>query len=255
MNTDAVTKLVERGYSQDKIVGDYSKNRNVWPEEKAIFDKYFKKIGKVLDIGCGAGRTTFYLAKLDNKVVGIDISEKFIEKAKERLKEEPADIEFKVGDANKLAYPDSSFSGAVFSFNGIGFIPRKEGKIKFINEVNRVLKSGGYLFFTAHNPFLINRFIFGNLMHRTRILFSKAFGMKIQEQECGEKYNDKPNEESPYIDIKGRRTWLNIIRQSDMELEYFNSMDGIKENRNFSFPQDLFGKKNFFFFVLKKPGR
>lgn len=48
-------------------------------------DKFIKK-GNVLDIGCGAGTIDFYLASKGNTVVGIDISQRAVESARESAK-------------------------------------------------------------------------------------------------------------------------------------------------------------------------
>ncbi len=67
----------------------------------------------ILDLGCGKGTLTAQLAKLCNKIVGVDASQNMIDKAKEEF----SDIEFKV--CNALALPfekefDVVFSNAVF---------------------------------------------------------------------------------------------------------------------------------------------
>src|SRR5574344_2151607 len=52
----------------------------------------------ILDLGCGVGKNSVYLAKLDNKVIGIDISPEAIKIAKERAGKESPDIDFRVGN-------------------------------------------------------------------------------------------------------------------------------------------------------------
>jgi len=67
----------------------------------------------ILDWGCGTGTLTAQLAKLCNKIVGVDGSQNMIDKAKEEF----GDIEFKVCDALELPFEnefDVVFSNAVF---------------------------------------------------------------------------------------------------------------------------------------------
>ncbi len=59
----------------------------------------------VLDVGCGSGRLTFALATYAKKVVGIDISEASIEKAKSIAGEKRTEnVEFQVADAEAIEY-------------------------------------------------------------------------------------------------------------------------------------------------------
>ncbi len=247
-----IAEIVRRGYSDPRIVECYAKATGVWPEEKFVFDKFFKKVGRVLDIGCGGGRTSFYLVSLGNKVTAIDLSPTLIKAAKERLSREPADIEFLVKNAQKLDYPDDHFNGAVFSFNGIGFIPRREGKLRFLKEIRRILKPGGRFFFTAHNLWSISRYLPLNIFKVAKISSAKLLHMNIREKELGEKYDDRLGSEAPYLDIKTRRIWDKIIKGSGFKIIYFNSRHGIMDKRSYSRLKDSFCGENYLFFVLEK---
>lgn len=252
MDSKNVAEIVKRGYTEKKVVDHYGSATEIWPEEKYIFDEYFKNAGHILDIGCGGGRTSFYLAGLGNKVTAIDLSPSLIKAAKQRLAKEPANIEFLVKNAQHLDYPANHFDGVIFSYNGIGFIPRSEGKIRFLKEVRRILKSDKCFFFTAHNLWSINSFFIHNVLRVVKIFFSKLFYIDIREKEYGEKYDDKPNIETPYIDIKSRKKWKEIIEQSGFKVVYFNSKYGVRDKRPFSIFKDYFGASNYFFFVLRK---
>jgi SAM-dependent methyltransferase len=59
----------------------------------------------VLDVGCGSGRLTFALSPYARKVVGIDISDSEIEKAKSIMRAKGVDnVEFHVADAEVIEY-------------------------------------------------------------------------------------------------------------------------------------------------------
>ncbi|MBI2984150.1 MAG: class I SAM-dependent methyltransferase [Candidatus Kerfeldbacteria bacterium] len=252
MNLDAITEIVKRGYTDKEVAKHYGSVTEIWPEEKFIFDRFFKNVGHILDIGCGGGRTSFYLASLGNKVTAIDLSSPLIGAAKRRLAKEPANIEFDVKDDQHLGYPDNYFDGIIFSFNGIGYIARAEGKTEFLKVVRRMLKQDKFFFFTAHNLWSINAYFLGNILRVTKILFSKLFHINIREKEYGEKYDDTPNIEVPYIDIKPKRKWDEIIKQSEFKVAYFNSKYGIRDKRSFSLFKDYSGASNYLFFVLQK---
>jgi ubiquinone/menaquinone biosynthesis C-methylase UbiE len=107
----------------------------------AIYKKAKKKI--VLDYGCGIGSITEKIAKFNpQKLFGIDISEVSINKAKEKAKNLNLQIEYSVDNCEKLNFKDSTFD-LVF---GSGILHHLD-IIKAINEINRVLKSGGEMVF------------------------------------------------------------------------------------------------------------
>ncbi len=98
-------------------------------------EKIYK--GKILDIGCGNGRDSIFLAKKGYEVVGIDITPKAIALAKKNgLKTK--NLKFIVADAEKLPFKDGSFdsvySAGVFHCTNLN---------KSLKEVVRVLKYGG----------------------------------------------------------------------------------------------------------------
>lgn len=92
---------------------------------------------KVLDVGCGTGNFSIKLAKMGCKVVGIDVSEEMLKKAREKVKAEGLDIEFHEMDIYDLNFEDNSFD-AVFSMAAFEFIEYPE---KAIDELFRVAKN------------------------------------------------------------------------------------------------------------------
>lgn len=109
----------------------------------------FKNHGvkKVLDLGCGTGRHTVFLAKKGFEVYGIDIAEKGIAITSEWLKKENLQADLKVGSIyQKLPYKDNFFDAAI-STNTIHH-ERIENIRKAILEVERILKPGGLIFMT-----------------------------------------------------------------------------------------------------------
>ena len=54
-------------FSDPSVVLDYARaavNVGLWASEKALFEKYLSKNATILELGCGAGRVAFGLAKL-----------------------------------------------------------------------------------------------------------------------------------------------------------------------------------------------
>lgn len=96
-------------------------NVGLWESEKILIEKYISKDAKILDLGCGAGRTTINLYRLGYKdIIGLDYSEKLIESANEYCNNNNLDIKFVYGDATNLSmYKDKTFDFILFSYNGL----------------------------------------------------------------------------------------------------------------------------------------
>ncbi|MBU4509705.1 class I SAM-dependent methyltransferase, partial [bacterium] len=149
------TEFVRKSFTTEKTVSDYTKavrEIGLWESEKIMIEKYFNPESQILDIGCGAGRTTIGLYRLGYHLVeGLDLSEAMIVQARRISKELNYDIIFSVGDAACLDYNDETFSAALFSFNGIMQIPERKNRIKVLKEIKRILKPKGYFLFTTHD--------------------------------------------------------------------------------------------------------
>jgi len=107
-----------------------------------------KRIKRVLDLGCGSGRHTVYLARKDFRVYGIDIAEEGIKIAKEWLKREKLQANLRVGSIyKKLPYKDNLFD-AIISTNTIHHAKIKDIR-KAVKEIERALKPKGLIFITV----------------------------------------------------------------------------------------------------------
>ncbi len=94
---------------------------------------------RVLDVGCGTGNLSASLiANLGiGSVNGVDFSPVYIEYAKRNNGD--ARVDFQVGDACALAFPNGSFDHAL-SMLVLQFIPQPE---RAVREMRRVTRSGG----------------------------------------------------------------------------------------------------------------
>lgn len=100
---------------------------------------------KVLDVGCGIGGTSRYLAKkfgINAKVTGITLSPVQVKRASELAAEQNVNnAEFVVMDALDMKFPDNSFD-LVWACESGEHMPDKK---KYVEEMTRVLKPGGKL--------------------------------------------------------------------------------------------------------------
>ena len=97
---------------------------------------------RVLDVACGTGIVARMIAQQLNgqgDVVGLDLNPAMVEVARSISAEEGLAIEWHVGSADALPFPDASFD-AVTIQQGLQFFPDKAAAL---GEVYRVLAPGG----------------------------------------------------------------------------------------------------------------
>jgi arsenite methyltransferase len=98
----------------------------------------------VLNVGCGVGASSCYIAeKYGSGVMGVDISRAMIEKARERAKKRKLDqkVKFQLADATNLPFENKTFD-IVISESVNAFI---ENRKKALLEYKRVCKFNGYV--------------------------------------------------------------------------------------------------------------
>jgi ubiquinone/menaquinone biosynthesis C-methylase UbiE len=99
---------------------------------------------KVIDIACGKGTSAIFFAQnYGCEVIGIDISQELIAQAKvfANRKGLQDKLEFRVGDALDLPFPDNTFNVAISQ----AMLVLVKDKQKSIQQALRVTKPGGYL--------------------------------------------------------------------------------------------------------------
>ena len=138
----------QRSYETAGAVQDFGEASLKWTERQ-VLERYFARLGRVLDLGCGTGRTSRFLQAAGHQVVAIDYSEPMIRKARENCAGLP--IEFLIMDARRLEFPDASFDYALFSFNGPDYLHPEAARLEALREIHRVLKPGGVFAFSSHN--------------------------------------------------------------------------------------------------------
>lgn len=103
-----------------------------------IFAAQFVKRKVVLDVACGSGYGTNYLAEKGAKqVYGVDISKEAVDYAKKEYNHPK--VKFIVGDAQDISLPDHSVDVVV----SMETIEHVENSRKFLDEVKRVLAKDG----------------------------------------------------------------------------------------------------------------
>lgn len=96
---------------------------------------------KILDVGTGTGFLSLMLADMGHRVTGLDMTEAMMSRAERHAREAELPIEFRLGDAEALPFPDSSFDAVTCRWV-LWTLPGQEAALR---EWFRVLKPGGQL--------------------------------------------------------------------------------------------------------------
>jgi len=103
---------------------------------------------EVLDVASGSGNAAIPAALAGARVTGLDLAPSLIEIARERSLEAGVEVEWVVGDAEALPFPDESFD-AVLSVVGVQFAPRHQ---VVADELARVTRPGGRIVLCSWTP-------------------------------------------------------------------------------------------------------
>lgn len=118
---------------------EYSKPHPLWkgPPTEGLLVEGGRR---VLELGCGNGKTLAALMKGGSEVIGTDFSRKGLEACSRSV---PGPLDLVQGDARWLPFTDRSFDQVV-AFHLLGHLS-SEGRALAVNEIRRVLRPGGGL--------------------------------------------------------------------------------------------------------------
>lgn len=129
-------------------MSEYTREERLRAIASALIDEFFPSApATVLDVGCGAGRTTIGLAKRGFRPVGTDLSKTLLVRARQRY----GGVDFQLMDATRPGFCDGSVDAALFSYNGIDGICLLAARVRCLAEVFRILKSGGPFLLSSHS--------------------------------------------------------------------------------------------------------
>ena len=147
------------------IAVEFSRTRHFNRDIKD-FSKFVSSDDRILDIGCGNGRLLDAIKKRRPAYIGLDVSKKLINIAKENY----PNGNFQVFDGLTIPFPDDYFD-KVFAIRVLHHIPSKEFRQKFLKEIRRVLKPQGLLILTVWSWHSKDKRIFPSL--------AKVFCLKL----------------------------------------------------------------------------
>jgi SAM-dependent methyltransferase len=158
MNSGIADKSLEElrnleTFGCSKALSDYIAMPDLFPIEKLVFEKYLPPPpSRILDIGCGTGRTTKHLVDRGYQVLAGDVVTAMIEAGRQLHPH----VDFLKLDATALDLPSAEFEVVLFSFNGLDYIYPFLKRLQALREIWRVLKPGGIFIYSSHN--ILGRF-------------------------------------------------------------------------------------------------
>jgi len=105
----------------------------------------------VVELGCGTGYVSSWLARRGARPVGIDNSPAQLETARGFQKEFGLDFPLHLGNAEMTPFDDASFDGAVSEYGAALWAD----PYAWVPEAARILKPGGWLMFLTNAPMVI----------------------------------------------------------------------------------------------------
>jgi len=151
-----------------------------WADGEAVVESLSREMGfrieptdTLLDIGCGVGRMTRPLAARAGSVVGLDVSQEMLARARE-LNPGLDNAEWVLGDGTSLAgIEDASLDGC-FSIVVFQHMPDPALTLGYVREIGRVLKPGGWAAIQVSNDPTVHRSAGTPLGWRLRALLGRA---------------------------------------------------------------------------------
>jgi SAM-dependent methyltransferase len=150
---DALRAQVRDSYATTEALAVYrervDRGLRIW--EAAIVRQHFPAHGRVLTVGCGAGRETFALEQLGYDASGVDISPPLLEIAGEIGRQRRHRASFCLIDGETLPFGDGAFDVVTLWAQMLNNVPSRAGRIALMREVRRVLGPAGLASCSVHD--------------------------------------------------------------------------------------------------------
>lgn len=205
----------------DLISGKFSATRKHFWRGLEFIGDYVQDGDKVLDFGCGNGRLLELFEGKQIEYIGVDVSEKLIEIAKNKYPSDGISFQKITGQAS-LAFPDNYFN-SVYSIAVLHHFPSKEYREKMAEELFRVLAPSGRVVITVWN--LYQKKYLKNLLSNW---LGKLFGRSdLDWNDCYVSFTDNQGQVFPrFHHAFIKRELRRLFEEAGFEVEKCELSDG-----------------------------
>lgn len=119
--------------------------RSWWPQERRAM-RFVR--GRVLDLGCGAGRVALHLQDRGREVVGIDLSPRAVEVARRRG---VADV--RLGTLDTAVLPGERFDTILLLGNNLGVLGGEQQGRRLLRKLARIANEKGRILAGSFDPY------------------------------------------------------------------------------------------------------
>lgn len=140
----------DRAYLRKKADGEagWDGKESAYDKRKSHVERFFRRPyvptrGRLLELGCGAGNMSFWLAVKGYECHGVDITPAAIAWAQEKNTVSPVKVSFSVGDVTDLALFADAFFNVVLDGHCLHWL-EGEDRRQALSSVRRVLKPEGF---------------------------------------------------------------------------------------------------------------
>lgn len=103
-----------------------------------------EKNAKILDLCCGIGRHSLELARRGYKVVGVDLTHEYLEKARKQAENEDLNVEFVRNDMRRFCHIEG-FDVVINLFTAFGYFESQAENKRVLTNIYCSLREGGTL--------------------------------------------------------------------------------------------------------------
>ena len=141
-HSDVTNHIIENNRTFKKFAPFYDAIDVVAGRFRKAISKYLADYNTVLDIACGTGSQAVDLSKHSGNIVGVDLSEDMLAKARKKARG-MNNVQFMRADATSLPFRNHHFEASIISFS-LHDMPY-DIAMAVLQEAKRVTKAGGVI--------------------------------------------------------------------------------------------------------------